>query len=356
MDKNSCELRVGSGENKFPLRGKLKALLISCLFVLFVVTVLTGFTYGVRRGVVAEWQYHGSVAASGTWYDLSGNNNNLLLQNDAFIDSFGLNLDGTGDNARVSGSLTNFDSFTFTAWIRTTDTASTITRKGGTNGGDDYFPLILFDVYSSGIRLAVSALENASDFTSIVGSTTINDNDWHMVTGVRDTSSGYLYLYVDGVSDATPVSDGSSGTISPYHNLGIGAYYTDTNIADFFTGQMKFIRFFNRALSAAEIKQLYYQTRGHCPTPPVSYVLVSDYFVSPLTFTENGTSNGKAKYVYDANNYIEWDGSTDWVIYLDDGIATQCFSITSATDTPPEAPANTWTVDYFFSMTSLTQQ
>ncbi len=307
------------------------------------------------KGLVAFFRYHGSVAASGTWYDLSGNNNNLLLQNDAFVDSFGLNLDGTGDNGRISGSLTNFDSFTFSAWIRTTDTASTIIRKGGTNGGDDYFPLVIFDITTGNLRLGVSALENASDFTTITGSTSINDNDWHMVTGVRDTTSGYLYLYVDGVSDATPVSDGSSGTISPYHNLGIGAYYTDTNVADFFTGQMKIISFFNRALPAAEIKQLYYQMRGHCPPPPPGFTLVTDSFT--MFYAQSGTANGKPRYVGDtADSYCEWDGVDTWEIYYDDFGPVLIFSITDSGDTPPEAPANTWTEDYFFIMTSLTLQ
>jgi hypothetical protein len=116
---------------------------------------------------------------------------------------------------------------------------------------------------------------------------------------------------------------------------------------------------FNRELLATEIKQLFYFTKKYVPAPPQLpkiYTLISNYYVTPMDFVQTGTSNGKPKYVYDANKYIEWDGVSDWVIYLDDGGSIQSLSITDSSNIPPEAPANTWDADYIFSMTSLTLQ
>jgi hypothetical protein len=216
-----------------------------------------------RRGLIGHWKYHGAVSATGTVADLSGNGHAGTLVADAAMTIEGIVLDGTGDCMLISPEITDIESITISAWIKSTDT-KTIIRKGGTNAGSAYFPLWLVDLNANKLRFAVSALEDASDITLISSSTTVNDGAWHMITATRNTITGYLNVYVDGVVDATPVADGTSGAISAYLPLYIGAYMGESNdITDFCNVKIDDFRIYNRALSADEIKQIYYKTRGY---------------------------------------------------------------------------------------------
>jgi hypothetical protein len=89
------------------------------------------------------------------------------------------------------------------------------------------------------------------------GSTSVNDGAWHHVVGIRDWSASLIYVYIDGASNASPVS--FSGTLkTSTKNLYIGcnivddtAFYTDT-----FNGLIDDVRIYNRALTAADVREL----------------------------------------------------------------------------------------------------
>ncbi len=81
----------------------------------------------------------------------------------------------------------------------------------------------------------------------------LNDGQWHFVAISRDTINSVVTWWVDGVSVGTQTSANSSAyTISaPVY---IGSY---SGTSQFFPGAIDDVGIYNRALSAAEIQQLY---------------------------------------------------------------------------------------------------
>jgi len=73
----------------------------------------------------------------------------------------------------------------------------------------------------------------AGNLPMITGDTDIYDQEWHFVVAVRDVDEDKIYLYVDGSSDATPVTDTTTGTMANDQPLLIG---TSAWLASFFTG------------------------------------------------------------------------------------------------------------------------
>jgi len=89
---------------------------------------------------------------------------------------------------------------------------------------------------------------------TVTSSATITDNSWHLVTGRYETGVG-ISLFIDGVQQGAVVSTAALFNYTspqPYLALGIDSL---TNV--YWLGQLDDMRFYSRALSNAEIKQLY---------------------------------------------------------------------------------------------------
>ena len=83
-----------------------------------------------------------------------------------------------------------------------------------------------------------------------VENTTAN-NAWHNIVGVSDATT--LYIYLDGVQKNTAVRT-KTGTPSISAALAIGNWIT---YSAYYNGQVDDVRLYNRALTAAEVAQLY---------------------------------------------------------------------------------------------------
>ena len=84
-------------------------------------------------------------------------------------------------------------------------------------------------------------------------STTLNDGNWHHVVGTCDGSS--MHLYIDGTDQGSPVAPPSGTLTITQTRIGVRGYQTPT--AYFFPGNLATVRFYNRALSAAEVSANY---------------------------------------------------------------------------------------------------
>lgn len=81
-------------------------------------------------------------------------------------------------------------------------------------------------------------------------------NQWHMATCVRDGTTGYLYL--DGtLVDTFSVGSGNLRSYQSGEGVGIGNAPGSTDTSSF-SGSLDEVRIYNRALSASEIRGLYY--------------------------------------------------------------------------------------------------
>jgi regulation of enolase protein 1 (concanavalin A-like superfamily) len=79
----------------------------------------------------------------------------------------------------------------------------------------------------------------------------VNDNEWHLLTFVRD--GGTAYIYVDGAQRA---SYASSFSLSNMTRWSIGQEWDDSTPSDFYVGKVDDARVYTKALSVDEVKEL----------------------------------------------------------------------------------------------------
>lgn len=116
------------------------------------------------------------------------------------------------------------DSFSVEAWVKTTTKAHMIilAKRNLADSWNDLY--VLYGDYNEGIVRAVFYLrESRSPNISVYakGTTDISDGEWHHVAGVRDTSTGHVSIYVDGIPYEEELGD-PTGDISNAANLWIG--------------------------------------------------------------------------------------------------------------------------------------
>lgn len=147
-------------------------------------------------------------------------------------------------------------SFSLSAWARSTSIA---TRQ------------YIFDKYVDvGNKRQYVLQINASKFyfsvgdatgenaTTIAGATTLTafQNKWMHVAVVFDNDANLVFIYLNGVSDQTPVAKADDCVTEDPH-IRIGARQ---EVADrFFVGQLDEPCVYNRALSADEVHSIYYK-------------------------------------------------------------------------------------------------
>ncbi|GAA4352150.1 hypothetical protein GCM10023185_11540 [Hymenobacter saemangeumensis] len=166
----------------------------------------------------------GGTATSGTFNVMAAPGNALAF-------------DGVDDlvNVPMTSALQfGTGNFTFEAWVRSSAVDVRV-ALGSLGGGQDYWM-----GFSSG-RGAVSV-----SGTTCVGTTSINDNRWHHLAGVRNGTQ--LTIYVDGTAETTIFNNLSA---SPTTALGIGHFggggYN-------WPGSIDEVRIYNIALTAANVR------------------------------------------------------------------------------------------------------
>jgi hypothetical protein len=212
----------------------------------------------VRNGLVLELDAANRASYPGTgntWYDLSGNGINGTLTNGPAFSGIGatssISFDGTNDyiDCGYNSTINSSTQFTIECWYKSSNISIEgilfSTNTYGSTPANGYH----MEIYQS--KLLFQVFPSTS---TVQSSITLSNNVWyHLVTTY---SSGTINLYVNAVS-------GGSGTYtfnSSMGNLLLGRYPQGQFSLN---GQMSRIKFYNRALSAYEIKQNfdYYRTR-----------------------------------------------------------------------------------------------
>jgi hypothetical protein len=144
------------------------------------------------------------------------------------------------------------DQFTIAFWVKTTAT-------GGS--GQWYNGKGLVDGEVAGVAddFGISLVGNKAAFgvgnpdTTIVTASAINDGAWHHIAATRDSASGQMNLYVDGVWQAGAV--GPAGTKASPPNLRIGSLQTGV-AGGFLPGSIDDVQIFNRVFASNEVASL----------------------------------------------------------------------------------------------------
>ena len=204
-----------------------------------------------RKGLIAYYPFNGSTA------DESSNGNDAMnIGVQLATDRFG------NQNASVyffgeknyltirnNASFNNLKELTVAAWIRSSGKEWGVILSKGDNQKYQY--ALVMNMGSAMIVAWTYSGENHLRAEGFVA-----DGNWHLVTGViKDGVSASLY--VDGVLKQTDSSPKSQWLKTGNADLKIGCRLNNGREDGFFKGYVDDISFYNRALTADEIKALY---------------------------------------------------------------------------------------------------
>ncbi|RME30211.1 LamG domain-containing protein [Candidatus Parcubacteria bacterium] len=198
--------------------------------------------------------------------DISGYNNHGDWRNHASTTApgvlgQGVELDGVNDhiNAGNDTSLNFTGAFTVAAWVRTTVSQQNANIVAKHRSDYYYGPWRLqTDAGSQGTQFKMTIGDSASQEWHATGpDLASNDRRWVHVVGVFRPSTA-VELWVDGNLVAQNTSGIPSSIPTVTNPLIIGARHTfGGSIDEYFAGYLDDVRVYNRALSAAEIQELY---------------------------------------------------------------------------------------------------
>ena len=212
----------------------------------------------VTNGLVLYLDVPNKKSFSGVniWYDLTNNSNNASLSTTQSSISLANSIifDGMSGYGTMSSStsleLTSTGSIS--GWIKISSSPNSfgtiIAKRIGSAASDFDYQV---DLDSSGTNLRGS-ISDGSTIDTINGTTTLNTDIWYQFTFVWDGS--FLNIYLNGVSDATPVSQTinaqvTSNPLEIGRGNGIPTFY--------FKGNIEQLLVYNKALSQSEITNIY---------------------------------------------------------------------------------------------------
>ena len=212
-------------------------------------------------GIIACWDAGGKRSYPGTgttWYDVVGGNNATLTNTGGDGPNFNsakggcISFDGTNDYANIGDvdALTDPTTATASVWFRIEDEAGT-----GSYGG----------ILAAQFRWGFIYFNSLDELKSYAWLCTAMDGwyfsaGWHqaVTTWTASGGSNSASFYVDGIlisqgqicynmSDASELEIGRSDTLSP---------------SQYFEGDITSIYIYDRVLTPAQIKQLYYMQKS----------------------------------------------------------------------------------------------
>ncbi|MGD8499722.1 MAG: LamG domain-containing protein [Phycisphaerales bacterium] len=194
--------------------------------------------------------------------DSAGNINGTLVGNPTYVaGKFGDAISLDGDDYVNFGNPSQLDfatdNWSVSAWIKTTMTGTGDENKGTifAKGGDQ----------TDGIRYTLAVSENSSGTVTLttddndakrqaISTSTVNDDVWHHVAGIRDGTA--LRVYVDGTMEGTATApDGYDLGGASQHNAYVGVITDnrDGSLIKPFVGLIDDVRIYNYALSTTDI-------------------------------------------------------------------------------------------------------
>ncbi len=196
------------------------------------------------------------------------------------ISEGGLTFNGTDQYMTFSDDQNFYDwpagnSFTFEFWCQSLENqnALQVMLSRGTLTNTNWW----FSTHSSTGYATFFLYDEGRNGGGIVGTTNINDGEWHHIVGIRDAAAGYNILYVDGKLEAdsafTYSSSFSSTTLVQVANFlenGSHKYYFD--------GTLDEIAVYDRVLGPAEVTEHYtkgFNNFGYCSNVTIEPKIIS---------------------------------------------------------------------------------
>ena len=148
--------------------------------------------------------------------------------------------DGSNDSLTLAHSDDfQMESCTVEAWVKTSTVSKGIISKCTWLSPATRQFFLVIDASGK----AIFSVSNGSSVTSVASTTTVTDNAWHHIAGVKHSNTGKMQIFVDGVSEA------ESATSVAMHNLSCVIDIGDTQDepSGFFNGYIDEVRISNVA-------------------------------------------------------------------------------------------------------------
>ena len=177
------------------------------------------------------------VSGSTVWRDMSGNNNSGSLTNGPTFDPTNggsIVFDGINDSVALNGTATT-TTFTINTWIYPL------------SGSDPYGTILSYinttGIWYRGVTKKITFFYSNLDHLT---NGTLTENAWNNVVVVNN--AGSASFYINSILDTATYTGTPSFTMT---NIG------DDPLSESYKGKISIMQVYNRALSAAEVKQNY---------------------------------------------------------------------------------------------------
>ncbi len=211
------------------------------------------------NGLVLHLSFDENTIQGDTVMDQSGNNNHGTINGGATTvtgkHGEALEFDGVDDFVEVplvdSITFSTGNSLTVQAWVKTDDEPS---RNDGIVGnyrtGTNALWMLSISGDDAALRgkMGFSVRDLARVSAGVRSENFLNDNEWHVITGVRDQDAKKLRFYVD--NELIGEVDDNSQDINSGQSIWIGEH-----LNRFYKGLIDEVKVWNIALTAAEIDQ-----------------------------------------------------------------------------------------------------
>ncbi len=192
--------------------------------------------------------------------------------------------------------------FTMEAWVKTAQSSGAapyFIGKGSTSSNTPFEGLTLSAAFTKAV---FTVRDNSNIQVSVTGTTTINNNAWHHLVGVRNTTTNLMSLYVDGILDGS--ANGASLGALTTNTTTVGALKRPA-VGNFVNGTVDEAAYYTTALDAASIARNYYNGTHASPT------------VASYTYNADGTRTAKA--VDGIKTNLTWDNAEGLPLLASDG-------------------------------------
>ncbi|MHC4205715.1 MAG: LamG-like jellyroll fold domain-containing protein, partial [Planctomycetota bacterium] len=251
--------------------------------------------------LIGFWKF--DEGYGGTSLDFSGHGNHAALGGDPKwakgIVNSALDLGGS-DYVVIDGVVNDITTtnITLNAWIKTTQASEGNVFACNDSASDHPF---------------MFGIDNGNPFVHDTGTDTqfpkaVNDDQWHMLTYVRNSSTGYVY--VDAVRAGMYDPNFTLDTITRWS---IGQEWDSANPSDFYTGMVDEVRIYNTALTPTEIAELISGDPliAWSPSPGNNSVVDVEQVKQPLSFSPGNRATQHDVYFGTDRGFVEIADSSD---------------------------------------------
>ena len=332
MKNDNFKLKNIGGNIKFKNFAFLVAFFIFPLFIF-------SFQFAhadIATSLISHWKMDetsGTTAA-----DSAGTNNGTITGATFTAGKIGNGLSFNGTSDYVSVPRMNYDEITVSAWFykNANDTVNADAIFGGWYWNSNAqlqegFDLRFYQTAPDKLDFIIVTTNGAVKTYKVSSYNLVNSaGTWHHVTATYNKTTGEQKLYVDGVLRDTDLHP-AGNTIVPYTiNTDMRIGYSRINNG-YFNGLLDDICVYSRALTAADITELY-NYNGSCGTSSSSSIQSSSSSVqsAPAVTTNSATSITSVSTTLNATVNNNGLTATAWFQYGVDSTMTSFIGITSS--------------------------